>query len=179
MDVGVEDAVGVFVEDDGLVEVAERIESDEGVLSLPALKEFAGDFVALLPEDGREGVEAGLAHSDDEQGCAGFQREVVVAAGKDCTHLLELLGDIAAIFFGAVGNYLEVRALNLAPRLSGGRRGMQERKTSSDAGRQEALKDVTFEHQSIVGRGMGLVKENFGTARKHVAAGARATWQRR
>ena len=77
------DAVGVFVEDYGLVEVAEAIEADHGVLSLPALEEFACYFVALFPEDGREGVQALLTHGNDEQGCAGVQREVVVGKRKD------------------------------------------------------------------------------------------------
>jgi hypothetical protein len=179
MQIGVEDAVGVFVEDDGLVEVAEAIQPDHGVLSLPTLEEFACYLVALLPEDGRKGVQAWLTHGNDEQGCAGFQREVGVTHRKDGAHLLKFFGDIAAIFLGTVGNYLEVRALNFAPGLCRGWGGMQQRKTSNDAGQQVVMRDRTLGHQSIVGMGAMPVKENFATAQKHAAEGERLAWQRR
>jgi len=118
MEVGVEDAVRVFVKDDGLVEIAEGIETNHGVLSLPALEEFAGPLIALFPEDGRERAQAVLTHGDDEQGCACFERPVAIANRKDGAHLLEFFGDVATVAVGAVGDYREVGGSNLAPGLS-------------------------------------------------------------
>lgn len=55
---------------------------------------------------------------------------------------------------------------------------MHERKTGNGAGQPVAQRDVTFEHQSIVGRGAMPVKENFGGAQKRAAEGMRSAWQR-
>ena len=117
MHIGVQDAVGVLVEDDGLVEFTGAIESHQGELAFPAAKELTCDFVALFPEDWRESLQAWLVDGNDEQGRAGVEDRVLEESGEDGTHLLEFFGDIAAIFFRAVGNDAEVRALNLAPGL--------------------------------------------------------------
>jgi len=158
MHIGVQDAVGVLVEDDGLVEFTGAIESHEGKLALPAAKELTCDFVALFPEDWRESLQALLVDGNDEQGCAGVEDRVLEESGEDGTHLLELFGDIAAIFFRAVGNDTEVRALNFAPRLSGGSRGKQQREGTEHAGQQTVRRNETLVHQSIVGRGGERVK---------------------
>ena len=120
MQIRVQDAVGVFVEDHGLVEFAGVIQPHQGKLPLPATKKLTGDLVALFPEDRREGLQTWFVHGNDEQGCACVEDRVLEESGKDKAHLFEFFGDVAAIFIGAVGNYMEVRALNLAPSLCRG-----------------------------------------------------------
>jgi len=53
---------------------------------------------------------------------------------------------------------------------------MQRYKTSNDAGQPMAMRDGTFGHQSIVGTGARLVKENFESAPREADEGARSAW---
>ncbi len=133
------DVVGVLVIDGGEGMLAFGVEAEEDVVFVGGAHEEAGEVELAFGEVGFgfEGLESlAVFQGEDDDGRAW----VVGRAGdedvEEGTHLLELNGEVARLFFAGVGEDDEVRALDFEPVSGGvgrqGRKGDAQEKQSGE-----------------------------------------------
>ena len=118
-EIGVQQGVHVLVVDDIVFAGDVLIETNDGILSLPAvLKQAAGLRTRRLPESRGHRFHGGfIARGEDDEGRSGLEAHLGEGDGKDGAHLLKFASDPTAIRSAAVGQDAKIGTAHFGPGL--------------------------------------------------------------